>query len=113
MIQENTNKSSFKKVVSVLLALCLTCGLLLPYAPVSVDAAAPTSYSTITANSSAYVSISSAGSVKYFKFVPIQSGTYKFYSSSNGSSDPQASLLNASGSSLVTNDDGGNSFDRS
>lgn len=107
MIQVN-NKSLFKKVVSVLMALCLMCGLLLPYAPVSVDAAAPTSYSTITAGSSAYLSISSSGSVKYFKFVPTQSGTYKFYSSSNGSSDPKGALLNASGSSLVSDDDGGN-----
>ncbi len=99
-------KKSLYKVLSFLMVLCLTFGFMMPLISVTASAAAPTSYTTITANSTASVNISSSGSAKYFKFVPTQSGTYKFYSTNN-SADAYGALLNASGSTLTSNDDGG------
>ena len=81
-----------------LLSFALVCVMVLGIigsVPFAVNAAAPTSYTTITAGSSASVSITTSGGAKYFKFVPTQSGTYKFYSS--GSYDTKASLLDSNG----------------
>lgn len=84
----------------------MMCGFMVPYASVTANAAAPASYETITAGSSASVRITSAGSAKYFRFVPTQSGTYKFYSS-DYTSDPYGALLDASGNELTSDDDSG------
>ena len=110
MMSNQNNKGAFmKRTVSLLLTFCMLLGLMLPLSTVTATAAAPTSYTTIRTNSTASVSITSSGGAKYFKFVPTQSGTYKFYST-NYSGDPYGALLSASGSTLVTNDDGGGSY---
>ncbi len=95
------------RVVSFILVACM----LLAFVPYSakkshVEAAAPASYTTITSGSSKSVSITSSGQIKYFKFVPTVSGTYKFYSS-GGSIDTYGYLLNSSGSQLASDDDSG------
>lgn len=102
-------KTLFKKAVSFLIVLCMMISAILPLTAVTASAAAPTSYTTITTNSTASVSITSSGSAQYFKFVPTASGTYKFYST-NYTSDPYGALLDASGNTLTTNDDGGTDY---
>lgn len=102
--QRKSRKILFRKAVSFLIVFCMMISAILPLMPVTASAAAPASYTTITTNSTASVSITSSGSAKYFKFVPTQSGTYKFYST-NYTADPKASLLDASGNTLVTDDD--------
>ena len=96
-----------KKHILRLSAICMIFAMLLSVASIlsfTATAAAPTSYSTITAGSSASVSISSQEEIKYFKFVPTQSGTYRFYSS-DYSGDPYAILYDASGNELTYDDD--------
>ena len=78
--QMKSRKTLFRKAISFLIVLCMMCGFIVPLASVTAYAAAPASYTTITADSTASVSITSSGSAKYFKFVPTASGTYKFYS---------------------------------
>ena len=107
MITRSKNKKSlFKKAVSFFVMICMIWGVMVPMMTVPSSAAAPASYTNITTNSSASVSISTSGGAKYFKFVPTQSGTYKFYSSNN-TGDTRGALLNASGTELVNNDDSG------
>ena len=106
-ITQMIKKSLRKRIVSVVLVICMMCGLMLPLASVTASAEAPATYSTITAGSTASVSISTANDAKYFKFVPTKSGTYKFYSSDN-TADTYGALLNADGDSLISNDDGAN-----
>lgn len=107
MKSRTQNRASLlKRVTSFLMVLCMMCGFMVPYASVTANAAAPASYETITAGSSASVRITSAGSAKYFRFVPTQSGTYKFYSS-DYTSDPYGALLDASGNELTSDDDSG------
>ncbi len=101
--------SSLSKILSFLMVLCLMAGVVMPLMSVTASAAAPTSYTTITTNSTASVRITSSGGAKYFKFVPTQSGTYKFYST-NYNSDPYGALLNASGTTLKTDDDSGTDY---
>ncbi len=101
-------KVLFRKAVSLLMVICMMAGLILPLIPVTAFAAAPSSYTTITADSTASVTISSSGTSKYFRFVPAQSGTYRFYSSANYG-DTYGSLLDASGNTLTSNDDSGGS----
>lgn len=103
--QNKTKKLSIKKVLAFLTAVCMTVALLFPLMSVKAFAAAPTSYTDITADSSASVSITSAGSSKYFRFTPTQSGTYTFYS--EGSYDTYGHLLDSTGTEIATNDDGG------
>ncbi len=103
---KNKTKRSLSKAVSFLTLISLMLGLLMPLTYVNTSAAAPTYYTTISADSSATVNITSAGGAKYFKFVPTYSGAYRFYSN-DGSTDPKASLLNSSGTVLLTDDDGG------
>lgn len=104
--QKKSRKTLFGKAISFLIVLCMMVSTILPLTAVTVSAAAPTSYTTITTDSTASVRITSSGSAKYFKFVPTQSGTYKFYST-NYTADPKASLLNATGNTLITDDDSG------
>ena len=99
-----SRKTLFRKSISFLIVLCMMISAIVPLMAVSASAAAPASYTTITTNSTASVSITSYGGAKYFKFVPTQSGTYKFYST-NYSGDPYGALLDASGSTLISNDD--------
>ena len=99
-------KSLLKRITSFLVVLCMMCGFIVPLSSVTAYAAAPESYTTIMTDSTEAVSITSSGSAKYFKFVPTQSGTYEFYST-NYTADPKASLLDASGNTLVTDDDSG------
>ena len=107
--QMKSRKTLFRKAVSFLIVLCMMISAIFPLMAVTASAAAPTSYTTITTNSTASVSITSSGSAKYFKFVPTASGTYKFYST-NYTSDPCGALLDASGNTLTTNDDGGTDY---
>lgn len=104
--KKKDKKSLLKRITSFLVVLCMMCGFMIPQASVTAYAAAPASYTTITADSTASVSITSSGSAKYFKFVPTASGTYKFYST-NYSGDPYGALLDASGSTLISDDDDG------
>ena len=106
-ITQMIKKSLRKRIVSVVLVICMMCGLMLPLASVTVSAEAPATYSTITAGSTAYVSISTANDAKYFKFVPTQTGEYKFWSSDN-TADTYGALLDSNGNSLISNDDGAN-----
>lgn len=106
MNKQTKEKSSLlKRITSFLVVLCMMCGFMVPLTSITANAAAPASYTTITADSTASVSITSSGSSKYFRFVPTKSGTYKIYST--GSIDSKCTLLDASGSELTTNDDGG------
>lgn len=109
IIQNKIKKTFAQKILAFLLALCIMSSIIGPIMSdgITALASAPSSYSTITTNSTASVRITSSESAKYFKFVPTQSGTYKFYSSNNSSSDPKGSLLDANGNSLISNDDGG------
>ena len=100
-----SKKALFKKIVSFLVVVCMVSGVMLQMMPVHVHAAAPTTYSTITADTSASVSITTSGGVAYFQFVPRATGTYKFYSSNNGSNDPVGALLNSAGNTIIRNDD--------
>ena len=104
--QMKSRKTLFRKAVSVLIVLCMMMSVMLPLTAVTASAAAPTSYTTIRADSTASVSITSSGGAKYFKFVPTQSGIYKFYST-NYTGDPYGALLDASGSTLISDDDDG------
>ncbi len=97
-------KSFFKKAVSFLLVICMMSGFIAPLMSVTASAAAPSSYTNISADSTAYVSISSSSSSKYFKFVPAYSGTYAFYST-NSSGDPYGYLRDADGNYLASSDD--------
>ena len=97
-------KTLFKKAVSFLVAVFMIFGVMLQMMPVHVHAAAPTTYSTITADSTARVSITSSDGSYYFQFVPRVTGTYRFYSSNN-TGDPYGALLNSSGNTLATSDD--------
>jgi len=72
------------------------------------SAAAPTSYTDISVGQSKSVSIYSSGASKYFRFVPLTSGVYTFYSS--GSADSYGYLLDASGNELIRDDDSGDSL---
>ena len=107
--KKKDKKSLLKRITSFLVVLCMMCGFMVPLTSVTTYAAAPASYTTITTNSSASVNITFSGSAKYFKFVPTASGTYKFYST-NYTSDPYGALLDASGNTLTTNDDGGTDY---
>lgn len=104
--QKKTKISLCKKAAAFLVVMCMMIGVILPLITIDVSAAAPTSYTTITTNSTASVSIASSGGAEYFKFVPTHSGTYKFYST-NYTGDPYGALLDASGSTLISNDDNG------
>lgn len=96
-------KTRICKLVSfvMLLALLVTA---LPWMAVTSSAAAPSNYTNIYAGESKSVSVGNNGN-KYFRFVPTVSGTYKFYSYNNGSSDPYGILLDSSGSQLTYSDD--------
>lgn len=110
MIKQNKiHKSLLQKILAFLLAICMVTGLMIPFTSINAFAAAPSSYTDITADSTASVSITSSGTSKYFRFVPTQSGTYRFYSDNNSgaSSDTRGYLLDASGSVLTSDDDGG------
>ena len=98
-------KRAFGKLLAVFLTVAMLATLALPFSALTASAAAPSSYTSITAGSSVRVNISSAGMVKYYRFVPTVTGYYTF-SSSNYSGDPYASLLDASGNTLMSNDDG-------
>ena len=63
------------------------------------------SYETITLNSSKTASITTAGTMKYYKFTPTTSTQINFYST--GSSDTYGYLYNSSMSQIASNDDGG------
>jgi uncharacterized repeat protein (TIGR02543 family) len=71
----------------------------------SYKGAAPTTYTTMYVNTSYTASITAAGSSKYYKFVPGNTGTYVFTSSATGSVDPYGYLLNSSGTAIAANDD--------
>lgn len=101
---KKSNLSLLKRATLLLVVICFMSGFVLPSASTTASAAAPSSYTNITADSTAYVSITNSNSSKYFKFVPTLSGTYKFYST-NYSGDPKASLLDNYGEELTTNDD--------
>ena len=92
-----------KKFLAVLLAL-LMLAMTIPFATLTASAAAPASYTDISAEQS--VSVSVNGNSRYYRFVPTQSGTYRFYSYSN-SGDPYVCLLDASGTQITHNDDSG------
>ncbi len=105
-------KKNLTKILSFLMVFCMMVGIITPLisvTSVTASAAAPASYTNISTNSSASVSITSSGGAKYFKFVPTQSGTYKFYST-NYSADPYGALLDASGSILKSDDDSGDDY---
>ncbi len=59
----------------------------------------------LTVNSSNNAVISTSGEKKYYTFTPSESGKYVIYST--GSSDTKAYLYNASGTELLSDDDGG------
>lgn len=105
MITKN-NKKMLNKAVSLAIVLAMALAFMLPLTSVVSHAAAPSSYTNISAGDSIWRS-SSSGTV-YYRFVPTYTGSYTFYSSGN-SGDPQASLLDASGSYLTSNDDGAGS----
>ena len=96
-----------KKIISTMLAFLMVFSLMVPVMTEVVSAAAPSTYTNISTNSTASVSIGSSGGAKYFKFVPSATGTYKFYST-NYSGDPKCSLLNSSGTELTYDDDDDN-----
>ena len=100
-------KTSFKKVLAFLLVVCMMLGTMVSLTSLTAFAAAPATYTTITANSTASVNIATSGDAKYFKFVPTQSGTYKFYST-DYTGDPYGALLDENGSTLISDDDDGN-----
>ncbi len=108
-VQSEMKKPFWKKAIAFLMIVCMLSGFMVPLMSITASAAAPTSYTTITTNSTASVSITSSGGAKYFKFVPTQSGDYKFYSSS-ASGDPYVELLDASGAQLAKNDDGASNY---
>ncbi len=93
-----------RRFVAVILALLMAFSFV-PRTLIKAFAAAPASYTTITADTTATVHITSPGSAQYFRFDPVHSGTYEFYSSDH-TSDPYGALLDANGSELVRNDDG-------
>ena len=97
-------KISHKRLISFLIVVCMLCGQMIPLLPFVATAAAPSTYTDIAADSYASVTISSSGTVKYFRFIPTQTGTYRFYSS-DSTGDPKAELLSSSGNSLAGNDD--------
>ena len=89
-----------KRIISSVIVLVLMLTLVFPCFSVKSSAWAPTSYTTITAGSSAYVS----GYGTYFRFVPTESGEYQFYSSNN-SGDPVGMLYDSNGDELYYSDD--------
>ncbi len=108
-MQSTAKASKLTCSIAAILAFILIVTLIMPCMTVIASAAAPTGYTDIYADSTASVSITSSGSAKYFRFVPMYSGTYKFYST-DYTSDPYGALLDASGNALVTNDDGGTNY---
>ena len=96
-------KTKKSRIFSAILAAVMVLTLL-AVIPVTASAAAPTSYTNLSVNTSTSVSLSAGGN-KYFRFVPSSSGTYVF--SSSGSYDTVGYLLDANGSQLSYNDDGG------
>lgn len=96
------NNRKTAKAISLVIVLAMALAIMLPLTSVVSHAAAPSSYTDIEAGDSIWRS-SSSGTV-YYRFIPTYTGSYTFYSSGN-SGDPTGSLLNASGSSLVYDDD--------
>jgi hypothetical protein len=101
-------KHPCKRLLSFVLVFVMVLGMI-GSLPIVASAAAPTVYTDILADDTASVTISTGGSAKYFRFVPTASGTYKFYSTNN-TADSKASLLDASGNVLTTDDDSGSNF---
>lgn len=97
------NKNKMCKIISFLLLVALLATAL-PYMSFAAYAAAPDSYTDITAGQTKQVTIS--GNSKYFRFVPVVTGTYQFYSF-NQTGDPYGHILDANGNQLASNDDGG------
>ena len=69
-------KRAFGKLLAVFLTVAMLATLALPFSALTASAAAPSSYTSITAGSSVRVNISSAGMVKYYRFVPTVTGYY-------------------------------------
>ena len=90
-----------RKVLCLFLMLTIMIPVIVPFA---ATAEAPATYSDISADSTASVTISSSGSSKYFRFIPSASGTYKFYSSDN-TTDTYGYFLDANGTVLTQDDD--------
>ena len=99
------NKIKLSKAFSMILALMMVFGIVMPLIHIDASAAAPTNYTTIHSNSTASVSLNSSTTAQYFKFSPVISGSYKFYSSNN-SGDPYVEILDSSGTQITYNDDG-------
>lgn len=106
--KQKDKKSLLKNLTAFLVIVCLLCGFIAPTTAITADAAAPASYTVITADSTASVNIASSGSAQYFKFVPSKNGSYQFYST--GSVDSKGSLLDSSGATIVTDDDSGTNY---
>ncbi|MBE6536282.1 MAG: hypothetical protein E7677_06685 [Ruminococcaceae bacterium] len=93
-----------KKSISLILTLILTVTAVCPCFFVTAVATAPSSYTDISADSSAQVTITSMGEQIYFRFVPTHSGTYAFYSS-DYTTDPYGFLYDTSGAILANEND--------
>lgn len=92
------------KALAYLLAIAMFAAML-PMFALSTAAAAPVTYSDIVSGATAPVEIATAKEKVYFRFVPLVSGVYRFYSSDR-TGDPRGALLDAAGQTIVYNDDG-------
>ena len=99
------NKLKLSKAFSMILALMMVFGIVMPLIHIDASAAVPTNFTAIDSNSTASVSLNSSTTAKYFRFAPIISGNYHFYSS-NCSGDPYVEILDSSGTQITYNDDG-------
>lgn len=94
------------KALTMLMAVVMMLGMLLPVMSVHTHAAAPTTFTVIHEGDTPLVEFTSTGQTKYFKFVPTKSDIYYFYSSDTSRGDPYGKLLDASGVTLVEYNDG-------
>ena len=106
-------KGTLKKLTAVILSLILlgSAGI---FTGLTAFAAAPETYTEISLGQTINAELANNNTKVYFKFVPAQSGIYRFYSSSSDANsrttDPYGGLADANGNDIIGNDDGGNGW---
>ena len=91
------------KIIALLMTLALLSAVIVATA-MTVQAAAPSSYTDIALDAAQSISVSGNG--RYYRFIPSVGGTYEISSYSCTSGDPYVYLLDANGNTLTYNDDG-------
>ncbi|MBR5772094.1 MAG: leucine-rich repeat protein, partial [Clostridia bacterium] len=106
-------KGKLKKLTAVILSIALlgSAGI---FTGLNAFAAAPETYTEISNGQTINAELDNNQTKVYFKFVPTQSGKYRFYSSSSDANsyktDPYGGLDDANGNRITGNDDGGNGY---